>query len=339
MDPVYSRDECIAAIRDYYDFLAQMFVDPAYIIEPPKDGWPNISPETTKTLEKTPEVTELLRHLPYIRNRPHSNHPEGLPGATFIDWTYVVERLEGGGAHPENELLESEGTDDQFGGKIPSYCIGLVHGGYLMGDGDKEPDVILLDTTSGVVYWMNCPAGVEQSASPKSSYLVHPYPFEGEESIQGSSESSEDSSSPSLPSTYPPSPPYSAADDHEDEDGGSDGDEYDDDDDDDDDDHNGELKWGPCWPVRHFFEMLKNQFRALNFIPKSEFDVVDIWTRATGRHTTIPEDFTDDLQKVYRKYGWPDVGKYRKEECLAEVKRELEEKYPGHHGYYDRCGV
>jgi hypothetical protein len=24
---------------------------------------------------------------------------------------------------------------------------------------------------------------------------------------------------------------------------------------------------------------------------------------------------------------------------LAEVKGELEEKYPGHHGYYDRCGV
>ncbi|KAF1968895.1 hypothetical protein BU23DRAFT_654985 [Bimuria novae-zelandiae CBS 107.79] len=270
MEPVYSRDECIAAIRDYYTFLTTMFMDSAFIIEPPQDGWPNITPEATQGLGKTDAVIDLLRHLPYIVSKPYSNHPEGLPGGTFIDWKHVIEKLHNGEAHPENELLASEGTEDQFDGKIPAHCIGLVHGGLLMGN--EEPDVILLDTSSGVVYWMDCPAKVRETASPQPS---------------------------------------------EDE----------------------EIRWGPCWPIRHFFEMLKNQFRQLNFMAKDANDVIDIWTKDTGYPGPIPEGFTDTIQAIYREHGWPDVARYQKDNCLTDIKKELGEKYPEHHLYYSRCST
>jgi hypothetical protein len=73
MEPTYSRDECVAAFREYYAFLASMFMDPTFIIEPPADGWAEITPEVMSDLGKTDEVIDLLRHLPYIRQAPYSN--------------------------------------------------------------------------------------------------------------------------------------------------------------------------------------------------------------------------------------------------------------------------
>jgi hypothetical protein len=36
MEPIYSRDKCVAAIYDFYDFLGKMLLDlPASIIYPP----------------------------------------------------------------------------------------------------------------------------------------------------------------------------------------------------------------------------------------------------------------------------------------------------------------
>jgi hypothetical protein len=305
MDPVYSRDECIATIRDYYDFLAKMFADPSFIVEPPQDGWPNITSEACQDLGKTDEVIELLRHLPYIVNKPNSNVPDGLPSGNFIDWRNIVKQLTTGDAHADNELLMSEGTEDQFEGKIPSYCIGLVHGGYLMGE---DPDVILLDTKSGVVYWMNCPDKVKETALPQPSYLVYPLPGESDGATQTKEDESDDDKS-------------------EDEDEDEDEDEEEEEDD---------VNWGPCWPIRHFFEMLKNQFRQLNFIPKDEYDVVDVWTDTSGDGEPIPEGFTDLLQSIYRKHGWPEISNYHKDDCLAELKRELDQNYPEHHQYYFR---
>lgn len=133
-------------------------IDPAFIIEPPKDGWPEITPEAMRLLGKAEEVTQLLRRLPYIKDRPYSQHPEGLPGVSFIDWPYEPQSEE----HAGNILLVSKGTEEESDGKIPSYYIGLVHGGLLMGN--EERDVILLDTTSGVMYYMNCPVQIKETA-------------------------------------------------------------------------------------------------------------------------------------------------------------------------------
>jgi hypothetical protein len=322
MDPVYSRDECVAVIRDYYDFLSNMFMPPSFIIEPPQGGWPNITQETCPGLEKTDRVVDLLRHLPYIACRPYSNHPQGLPSSSFIDWTNYIEKLATGDAHPDNELLMSEGTEDQFDGKIPSYCIGLVHGGYLLGE---DPPVVLLDTKVGVVHWMNCPDKVKESASPQPSYLVYPLESESQGASEAEGYESGDDEAEGYESGDDEDEGYLSGDvEHEDDH------EYEDDEDDD------EIKRGPCWPVRHFFEMLKNQFRQLNFIPKDKHEVVDIWTSMTSQDEPIPEGFKELLQSTYRKHGWPEITNYCKDDCLAELKREMDDKFPGHHRYYFR---
>jgi hypothetical protein len=55
MDLVYSCDECIAAMRNFYGFMATMFMDHAYIVEPPQGGWPSITAESMQGTRKTEE--------------------------------------------------------------------------------------------------------------------------------------------------------------------------------------------------------------------------------------------------------------------------------------------
>jgi len=170
MNPGYSRNECVAAMRDYCEFLVKMYMDPSNIKKAPQDGWPIITPETAKGLKKTKEVVSLLRHLPYIACKEYYNVPEGLPGSHFKYWDYTIAKLAAGEFHLENEIEDSQGLEGQFGGRIPSRYIGLVHGGHLLGI--EHPDVILLDTWWGVIHWMACPAKVLESALPRPSSEV-----------------------------------------------------------------------------------------------------------------------------------------------------------------------
>jgi hypothetical protein len=95
-----------------------------------------------------------------------------------------------------------------------------------------------------------------------------------------------------------------------------------------------DLSWGPCWPVRHFFEMLKNHCRRLRFIPKDTENLINTWTDLTEDRDPIPEGIPELLQSIYHKHGWPDLNRYCKRECLDEVKQKLQEKYPEHYKYY-----
>ncbi|KAH8692463.1 hypothetical protein GQ44DRAFT_635935 [Phaeosphaeriaceae sp. PMI808] len=262
MDPFYSQDECVAAIRDYYDFLTKMFMDPSYIIEPPEGGWPNITRETMQGLKKSEEIVSLLRSLPYVVGKPYSV-PDCLPGSSFCDWTSAADRLISGKTHPEGALITSEGEEHRFGGKVPRNCVGIA-------GGMRDRDIIILDAGVGLIHWMKCP-------------------------------------------------------------------DHDDDSEDEDSDDGMMMEWGPCWPVRYFFEMAKNHFRELNFIPMDSNDVIDIWTNGgMDCDKPVPKEVIELLQGIYRKHGWPNLGKYRKEECLAEIKQQLDEKYPEHHRYRQR---
>lgn len=48
----YSQSECITAIRDYYEFLADMFMDPSFIITPAPSGWPCLNPPDLQVYNK-----------------------------------------------------------------------------------------------------------------------------------------------------------------------------------------------------------------------------------------------------------------------------------------------
>ncbi|KAF3049743.1 hypothetical protein E8E11_004209 [Didymella keratinophila] len=95
-----------------------------------------------------------------------------------------------------------------------------------------------------------------------------------------------------------------------------------------------EQDWGPSWPVKDFFEMLKNQFRDLNLVPKNDHQIIDVWTTTHPEGDPIPSGIPELLQTVYRKHGWPDLQVYNKELCLKEVESVLMANFSEHHRYH-----
>lgn len=78
------------------------------------------------------------------------------------------------------------------------------------------------------------------------------------------------------------------------------------------------------WPIADFFEILKDQFRVLSYLPINERILLEAQT------VFLPEDegVIGMLQGVYRKHGWPDLDVYNKEKCLKAVTKALEKHYP-----------
>jgi hypothetical protein len=78
------------------------------------------------------------------------------------------------------------------------------------------------------------------------------------------------------------------------------------------------------WTIPEFFEVLKDQFRELYYVPISIKTVKDIYT------TLSPgtEGMIAMLQDIFREYGWPG-DQFRKWECLQAVHAALKELYPG----------
>ena len=79
----------------------------------------------------------------------------------------------------------------------------------------------------------------------------------------------------------------------------------------------------PAWAVADFFELLKDQFRQLWAIPLSPSIVYDF-------DMSLREQVKDALplvQAIYREHGWPDVDRFRKQECLEACLAALKERY------------
>lgn len=65
-----------------------------------------------------------------------------------------------------------------------------------------------------------------------------------------------------------------------------------------------------------FFQLLKDQFRKLDFAPISSTTVHDVYTGPGPRR----ECCIAVIQDVYREQGWPDLERFRKTECLEAVR-------------------
>ncbi|KAK1767570.1 hypothetical protein QBC33DRAFT_569894 [Phialemonium atrogriseum] len=90
-----------------------------------------------------------------------------------------------------------------------------------------------------------------------------------------------------------------------------------------------EAEWradAPAWGIADFFEVLKDQFRELHFIPITSRNVVDIWATL---HPSA-DGMVAMVQSIYRTHGWPNLERYRKRECLEAVQKALQERYPGY---------
>lgn len=146
----YSREVTIAAVRDYYQFLARMYLDEDLIREAPVGGWPKINKESLKDLDKSDEVIALLRQLPYLTDARRSHCG---PRCTFADWADIVSTLASGRETACSVKVLSEGPD--FEESVPSHVISLT---YAYEDDDNP--VFLLDTHLGVIYWPDCPSEI-----------------------------------------------------------------------------------------------------------------------------------------------------------------------------------
>ena len=222
-------------------------------------------------------------------------HPQGLPGGDFIDWRYVVDRMNEGNAHASLELLGSEGEKRQFGGRLPTEFIGLVLGGLLLGEDPEVSDVIVLDTLNGVVHWMTCPTKISDIAQLKPRDLACSRDGEEDhnEASDGEDCESKDEDEEEEHSSDQTNDEEEEEDDDEDENEGVQEDDSDVED----------IQWGPGWPVRDFFEMLKNQFRELDFMAKDACEVVNLWINTTAIDGPLPEEFVPTLQSIYRRHG------------------------------------
>lgn len=137
----YSREATIAAFRDYYQFLAKMYLPEDMIEEPPAGGWPSITDENVRLLGKNDEVAELMRHLPYISDR-------GLlaPHSEVAHWANLLANIEDSDIDDLRFISEDLGWEN-----VPSSAFGILF----------DEDRIVLDTKFGVIHWV---AGVREEA-------------------------------------------------------------------------------------------------------------------------------------------------------------------------------
>jgi hypothetical protein len=85
----------------------------------------------------------------------------------------------------------------------------------------------------------------------------------------------------------------------------------------------GEADWrgdSVAWSIPDFFELLKDLFRRLFYVPISPRRV---WF-GSAIMKAMPE-----LPAIYRAHGWPDLEHYQKQDCLKAVQDLMEERYPG----------
>ena len=150
----YSRDEAIAAIREYYKFLCQMYLNKSDIADPPAGGWPSITMDNLRDLVKSEEVVSLLRHLPCIRLERLD--AEAAPFCKFANWNANAIDLSTGRATAEHLKLTSEG--DEFYEESSAHVVGLTSSG-------RDNPVFVLDTELGVIHWAECPDEVRYNPS------------------------------------------------------------------------------------------------------------------------------------------------------------------------------
>ncbi|KAF2166197.1 hypothetical protein M409DRAFT_23386 [Zasmidium cellare ATCC 36951] len=140
----YSRENTIAAFRDYYNFLQDMYLDESRLLTPPEDGWREVTVESMQMLGKTDEVAELLKRLPYVKTSLDGEKTHTLGRIQFADWTRYAKTVSETGV----EAVKGR-TEDPFE-PVPPHVIGLTDWG----------NKIFLDTQLGVVYFVECPHAI-----------------------------------------------------------------------------------------------------------------------------------------------------------------------------------
>jgi hypothetical protein len=136
--PSYNREEIIATLTDFYEFLSKLpWLESRDILYPPEGGWPNITKENFAFLGKNEEVIALLRHLPYIRMDGKDQYV--LAYSTF-PCDYRRDYFQSPAFEKDNTPWEMPETGGRF--EFPSWVVPLTYG-------KSHGDYLMLDTTDG----------------------------------------------------------------------------------------------------------------------------------------------------------------------------------------------
>ncbi|KAL0929355.1 uncharacterized protein CTRU02_215711 [Colletotrichum truncatum] len=141
-EPQYSRDEFVAALTSYYEFLTEIFLPMSVLQHPPPSGWDHIASDY-----KDEAVVDLMRHIPYIR---YDYVDKGKPYMIYercmaADYAGEIGRMES--TRYDKRALFEPGPEIEQLSDIPSYvyCLGTIAGGSWYGN------YIFVDTRRGTV--------------------------------------------------------------------------------------------------------------------------------------------------------------------------------------------
>jgi hypothetical protein len=90
-----------------------------------------------------------------------------------------------------------------------------------------------------------------------------------------------------------------------------------------------EAEWraeGWPWKVEDFFELLKEQYLKLRFVPSSKKGVEEYYFSTQHKQDEEISKMLVELRSIYREHGWPDLERYCKRECLNAVRAAIERR-------------
>ncbi|CAK7219529.1 hypothetical protein SCUCBS95973_003846 [Sporothrix curviconia] len=83
-----------------------------------------------------------------------------------------------------------------------------------------------------------------------------------------------------------------------------------------------------AWSIPHFFAMLQDHFRTLEFVPITK---TRVWVTHPYFHAVYRDEVASGVRSIYRKHHWPDLAQYDKAACQAEIRaflQTMQGKYP-----------
>jgi hypothetical protein len=134
------QTEVATALRNFYKFLGTLpWLDSSEILEPPEQGWPNITSERFAKFHMNDKAVELLKHIPYLR----MDGPGQEYNIAFSTWPCDYRRdyfrdTGPSGATCSWELPDTTEAEFTFPEWVVPLTYGKVNGQYIM-----------LDTTDG----------------------------------------------------------------------------------------------------------------------------------------------------------------------------------------------
>ena len=297
----------VKAITSFYAFLKAMHSEKdglGRFNQPPSTGWTHVPRDFFP--HYTDEVVDLVRHLPYYRDErffvlPDTNltidadphHLQMLEDARkYEEERQELEKdLDPDVAANQQDPVDSDSADDD--GSEPDYPPYI----FVLAEGGQYGSSILVDTKHNAIIWWEYGDGCRDIPKNITSKYACDYWLSYSNDLDEKGVDTTDRKNENKSNGF----------EHKDDDENEGEDEDDESWDGLDDDRRGDAwKTSPAYSPEDFFEMCKEQFRILNWMP-----VLHDWERGQVIELYRHQEWTgEDLKtmKILRDAGWPGDG-------------------------------